>query len=147
MTIFKPQQQTVTETEHKELLLDSYVTYIYRNYCSNCGGVETFAHCFEVWLHPTKTRNSNLRDLRPIVGALKPLKMTVLNAPEKQIPICHECAGRYRVAGRPELVTVQSTNDQWQETLRRKYAPAPSEPKVATKSSASPRIIPRLDEI
>jgi hypothetical protein len=142
------QKQTVTENESRELRLDSYVTYIHHRVCANCATTETFAQCFEVWLHPTKTRNSNLRDLRPVVGDLKPLNMAVLNCPEKKIPICHACAASYRVVGRPEVVTVLSTNDQWQETLRRKYAPAPAaDPKVATKSSASPRVIPSLDQI
>ena len=144
----KPNQQTVTETESRELLLDSYVTYIHNHHCANCGQTETFAQCFEVWLHPTKTRSSNLRDMRPVIGpALKPLNMAVLQAPERKIPICHHCAANYRVVGRPEIVTVRSTNDQWQETLRRKYAPAPTEPKVATRSSVPPKVIPTLDQI
>jgi hypothetical protein len=139
----KPNQ--ITESESRDMLLDSYVTYIHNHHCSNCGQVETFAQCFEVWLHPTKTRTSNLRDMRPVVGPLKPLNMAVLNAPDRKIPICHHCAANYRVQGRPEIVTVKSTNDQWQETLRRKYAPAPTE-KVA-KPAAPARAVPTLDQI
>jgi hypothetical protein len=141
----KPNQ--ITESESRDMLLDSYVTYVHTHHCTNCDGIETFSQCFEVWLHPTKTRTSNLRDMRPVVGPLKPLNMTVLSAPGRNIPICHRCAASYRVVGRPEIVTVQSTNNQWQETLRRKYAPAPTEPKVAARSSTPAKVIPSLDQI
>jgi hypothetical protein len=135
----------ITESESRDMMLDSYVTYIHNNTCTSCGQTETFAQCFEVWLHPTKTRTTNLRDMRPVVGVLKPLSMTVLNAPNRTIPICHYCAPHYRVVGRPEIVTVRSTSDQWQETLRRKYEPAQTE-KVA-KPAAQAKTVPSLDQI
>lgn len=145
--MFKPQQ--ITETESRELLLDSYVTYVHSHHCANCGGITTFAQCFEVWLHPTKTRNSNLRDLRPIVGpSLKPLNMSRLDVPPKVVPICHYCVDNYKVVGRPEITTVKSSTEAWQETLRRKYAPPPAEPKVAKTTAPAPaKAVPTLDQI
>jgi hypothetical protein len=142
--MFKPNQ--ITETESRDMMLDSYVTHIRNHRCTNCGQTETFTQCFEVWLHPTKTRSSNLRDLRAVVGdTLKPLNMAVLTVPEKKIPICHHCASQYRVVGRPEIVIARSTNEQWQETLRRKHAQAQTE-KVA-KPAAPVKTVPRLDQI
>jgi hypothetical protein len=144
----QPTYHPVTETESKELLLDSYVTFIHKHYCANCGTVETFSQVFEVWLHPTKTRSTNLRDLRPVVGLrLKPLNMTQLMAPEIQIPLCYSCISRYRVVGRPEIVTVKANNEQWQETLRRKAAPPSAEVKVAKTGAATPKAVPSLDQI
>lgn len=140
----------ITESESKDMVLDSYVTYIHAHTCSSCGCVESFSQVFEVWLHPTKTRTTNLRDLRPVVGlALKPLNMAIIKVPPKMIPICCACAGSYKVVGRPEMVTVHANMDSWQETLRRKYAPPSAEPKIAKTAahSSSTKTVPRLDQI
>ena len=144
MTILK---QSVTESESREMMLDSYVTYIHNHECSTCHHVETFSQCFEVWLHPTKTRNTNLRDLRSVIGDLKPLSMTVLKAQPKKIPICSACVGHYKVVGKPEIVTVHTDSGSWQETLRRKYAPPPAESKAAAKPQAASKVVPTLDQI
>lgn len=136
-------KQPVTESEAKELALDSYVTYIHTQYCITCGAVETFSQCYEVWLHPTKTRNSNLRDLRPAGKTLKPIPMAKLAIPIKHIPICARCVDNYKAP-----TPVQTTNAaDWEATLRRKYEPAPAEPKVATKSAKPAKHIPTLDQI
>jgi hypothetical protein len=149
--MFKPNHHPTTETESKEMLFDSYVTIIHKHICTTCNMVEVFSQCFEVWLHPTKTRSSNLRDLRPVVGThLKPMNMAQINAAERRIPICHRCVASYRVVGRPEIVTVKASNEQWQETLRNKYAPPPkAEVKVARASAAAvtPKAVPSLDQI
>ena len=147
--MFKP--APITENESKELLFDSYVTYINTHQCAACGSIETFSQCFEVWLHPTKSKTSSFRDLRPVVGtSLKPMNMAVIRAPARMVPICHHCATRYRVQGRPEQVAVAMNNDAWHETLRRKAAAAapPAEVKVANKSATAPsKVVPRLDQI
>jgi hypothetical protein len=138
--------QPITESEHSALLFDSYVTYIHRHDCVACGSTETFSQCFELWVHPTKTQLSSLRDLRPVTGApdLTQVSMAVLNAPRKKIPVCHECV--VRQAG-PRVV-IPASNAAWQETLRRKYTSDQQEPKVAVKStSPATKAVPRLDQI
>jgi hypothetical protein len=137
-------KQQISETESKEMILDSYVTHIHTHTCSACGGKERFSQIFEVWCHPTKTRSTRLTSLRPVVGLdLKPLNMAIVPVPAKQIPICCSCASSYRVVGKPELVTVQSSNDRWQETLHRKYA----EPPKPAQPAAPAKIIPSLDQL
>src|SRR5215471_5146208 len=136
-------KQQISENESKEMLLDSYVTHIHIHEC-NCGAFETWSQVFEVWCHPTKTRTTRLTLLRPVVGLeLKPLSMTVVQVPRKRIPICHRCAHGYKVTGKPEIVTVQSSNERWQETLHRKYA----EPSKAPAPAAPVKAVPRLDQI
>lgn len=138
--MFKPQ---ITESEHSELLHDSYATYVHSHVCAACGSTETFSQCFEVWVHPTKTRLTALRDLRPVTGTtLKPMSMAVLKAPAKQIPVCHECVLSHTVAKAAPV-----SNAAWQETLRRKYTESPDEPKVAVKSTTPAKVVPRLDQI
>ena len=140
--------QPITENESKELLFDSYVTYVHSHHCANCGAIETFSQCFEVWLHPTKTRSTNLRDLRPVVGLeLKPMNMAQLDVPPRKIPICHKCVGSYKVIGSPQTVSVKTSLGEWQETLRRKYEPPKAEPKVAKPATASKKFIPTLGDL
>ena len=138
-------KQQISESEHNDMLLDSYVTHIHTHHCSRCGDQETFSQIFEVLCHPTKTRTTKLTSLRPVVGLeLKPLNLAVIQVPSKLVPICHRCAGSYKVVGKPEIITVQSSNDRWQETLRRKY----SEPaKEAAKPPTAPKAVPTLDQI
>ena len=144
MTILR---QPITESESREMMLDSYVTYIHRHECATCQNVETFSQCFEVWLHPTKSRNTNLRDLRSVIGDLKPLNMAVLKAQPKKIPICAACVDHYKVVGKPEIVTVRTDSGSWQETLRRKYAPPAAEGKVAKPTTTATKVVPTLDQI
>ena len=136
----------ISESESRELRLDSYVTYIHHHQCANCGCVEMFSQIFEVWLHPVKTRITTFRDLRPLTGlSLQPLQMAQIPVPAKQVPICSHCIGAYKAQGQEAQII---TSSQWEETLRRKYAPPPPvEVKVAKTSPATPKAVPRLDQI
>jgi len=138
----KPQ---ITESESRELRLDSYVTYVHHHHCRNCGCDETFSQIYEVWLHPTSTRITTFKDLRPLAGLeLLPLHMARIDVQVKQIPLCCQCVGTYRARGQgPKVVT----NQEWQETLRRKYTAQAEEEKIAKTSSATPKAVPRLDQI
>jgi len=136
--------QQLTAGESQELVLDSYVMYIHTHQCKACGCGEQFSQLFEVWLHPTKTRLSNFKDLRPVVGALKPLTVNYMYTQETTIPLCSECVEQY-VAPQGEKAA-PLTNAAWQETLKRKYAPPSAEPKVA-KTTTTPKAVPTLDQI
>lgn len=137
----------ITESESKELLLDSYVMYINNHHCAACGALERFSQCFEVWVHPTKTRTTGLRDLRPISGRLKDLPLAVLAANEKVVPICYKCSWTHQNRGKPTVAQPPLSREAWAETLKRKYAPTPNEPKIATRSAASPKMVPTLDQL
>jgi len=142
--------QTITESESHELALDSYVLYAHTNNCANCGKMEKYSELYEVWLHPTKTRNSNLRDLRPVSGKLKDLPIYQVAAMPRSIPVCTECATHApREAGGRPIQVMPLSREAWAETLKRKYAAPASEPKVAkTTTGASPRkVVPTLDQI
>lgn len=138
--------QPITENESSELVLDSYVLYIHNQQCAACGALERFSQCYEVWLHPTKTRSSNLRDLRPVVGGLKPLNMVQIAVPDKKIPVCAMCVSYYFLQGKFPAEKKIST-EAWADTLRRKYAPPSAEPKIARTSDATPKMVPSLDQI
>lgn len=144
------QTPTTTESETKELFFDSYVTLIHTQHCA-CGETEHYSQCYEVWLHPTKTRSSNLRDLRPLVGPLDTAKpMAHVARPARMIPVCCFCISAYKAEGN----TIAPINPmQWQETLLRK-ALAAAQPEVrVAKSPTAPaptkpkRMIPTLDQI
>ena len=138
----KPQ---ITASESQELALDSYVMYIHNHECTACGCCEQFSQIFEVWLHPTKTRLTNFRDLRPAVGALKPLPLRYIEAPHQTIPICSDCVSLYRAPQGERIKPI--SNMDWQETLKRKYAPPAAEPKVAKQSASPQKAVPTLDQI
>jgi len=138
-------KQQISENESKEMVLDSYVTHIHTSECNKCGTHEVWSQVFEVWCHPTKTRSTRLTSLRPVVGLdLKPLNMAIVDVPTKRIPICHHCAHAYKVVGKPEVVTVASSNQRWQETIQRKYA---EPPKPQASPAPATKAVPRLDQI
>lgn len=139
----KPQTQ-ISESESRELVLDSYVMYIHNNPCDGCGRVERFSQCFEVWLHPTKTRTSGFRDLRPATRINPDLAMATVSGSHKTIPVCVSCAVPHHAKDAPPHLSSAA----WAETLKRKYMAAPKpEPKVA-KASATPKVVaPTLDQI
>ena len=151
MPAFHHHPQTISESESHELALDSYVLYAHTNTCVNCGNTEKHSEIYEVWLHPTKTRNSNLRDLRPVGIKLKDLPIYQVAAAPRAIPVCTECAtGAPRAAGGRPIQVMPLSREAWAETLKRKYAPPAAEVKIAktTASPASPRkVVPTLDQI
>ena len=136
---------TISPSESQELALDSYVMYIHNHECTACGCCEQFSQIFEVWLHPTKTRLTNFKDLRPAVGPLKPIPLRYIEAPHQTIPICSDCVPLYRAPAGEKSEPI--TNMAWQETLKRKYAPPSAEPKVAKQSTAPTKAVPTLDQI
>ena len=138
----KPQ---ITASESQELALDSYVMYIHNHECSTCGCCEQFSQIFEVWLHPTRTRLSNFRTLRPIVGALKPIGLHYIELQHTTIPICSDCVPLYRAPQGEKNKPISSV--AWEETLKRKYAPQAAEPKVAKQSATPQKAVPTLDQI
>jgi hypothetical protein len=147
MPAFHHHPQTISESESHELALDSYVLYAHTNTCVNCGNTEKHSEIYEVWLHPTKTRNSNLRDLRPVGIKLKDLPIYQVAAVPRAIPICTECAARApREASGRRIMPI--SREAWAETLKRKYAAPAPEPKVArTTATPSRKVVPTLDQI
>ena len=144
--MFTHPHHVITESESRELALDSYVLYAHTNNCANCGNTEKYSQLYEVWLHPTKTRSSNLRDLRPPAGKLKDLPIFQVAAAPRAIPICTECATRApRAAGGRPIQVMPLSREAWAETLKRKYAPpAASPPKAAPPTR---KVVPTLDQI
>ena len=147
--MFTHSHHVITESESRELALDSYVLYAHTNNCANCGNTEKYSQLYEVWLHPTKTRNSNLRDLRPVAGKLRDLPIYQVAAVPRAIPVCTECAtGAPRAAGGRPIQVMPLSREAWAETLKRKYAAPAPEPKVAkTTATPSRKVVPTLDQI
>ena len=135
----------ITESESHELALDSYVMYLNLQTCATCGATEKWSQIYEVWLHPTKTRLSNFKDLRPISGPLKPsLSIAALQTRAKSIALCSHCVPYIpKVTGH----RIIASSAEWEETLKRKYAaPAAQEPRVAKRTTPQ-RAVPTLDEL
>jgi hypothetical protein len=118
----------ITESEAKELLLDSYVMYIHTHTCTNCECGERFSELFEVWAHPTKTRTTALNVLRPATRLDHSLQLAYIELPERPIPVCSDCAPTYDIGASPPIPAL--SREEWAATLKRKYAPpAASQPK------------------
>ena len=144
MPIFHHHPQTISESESRELALDSYVLYAKHQKCITCGRTEHHSLMFEVWLHPTKTRSSNLRDLRPVKLPLKQLDIFCIQTKSVEIPVCVACVGSQKASYKANTVS----SEEWTETLKRKYAAAPQEVKVAkTTATPSRKVVPTLDQI
>jgi hypothetical protein len=138
------QHHPITESESRELALDSYVMQINHHICTNCGQAEKFSQLFEVWCHPTKTRTTGLRDLRPAAKIRSDLPIAVVTRRERQIPLCLSCI----TAIRPICPAVAPiSNAAWAETLKRKYAPPAAEVKVAKTTTPAAKAVPTLDQI
>lgn len=129
----------ITETEAVELTLDSYLMRIHHTQCLRCKSGEQFSELFEVWVHPTKTRHTGFRDLRPATQFLRDLPMSYFELPLRAIPICSDCVHTYRCTASP-IPANAASNAAWAETLKRKYAQAaPQEIKVARATQPTTR--------
>jgi hypothetical protein len=115
----------VSETEAKELTLDSYVMHIHTQICTNCDCAERFCELFEVWTHPTKTRTTALNVLHHADRIDHSLMISYIELPKRPIPICSDCVEQYEIRD-AERPTPAVSREAWAATLKRKYAPAPS---------------------
>jgi hypothetical protein len=131
-------QQKPTMSDRSEMIHDSYVMHIHNQKCSSCGHLERFNHFYEVWIHPSKTRLTGMKDLRP-ANSLKPkFSVTYIDLPPRPIPVCTECV---KLIEREDHMIITANPAQWAETLKRKYAPAPSTPDKPVKTT------PTLDQL
>lgn len=126
----------LSETDQNELKLDSYHMYIHHTSCIRCGSGEQYSELQEVWIHPTKTRTTGLKVMRPAAEPLKPVNMTFHHKPTRQIPICSDCVHTYQTPakGAPDNVASMA---EWAETLKRKYEPSTPTIKIARASQPS----------
>jgi hypothetical protein len=145
------QHHKISETESHELALDSYVMYLHTQTCATCRAAESWSQIYEVWTHPTKTRTSNYRELRPLGGKTlkQDLPIAALARKPMTVPICTICVNHHAPKFGMKVVVSET---EWQETLKRKYAAPTAEPRVAKPTtpsgSAKPKqMIPTLDQI
>jgi hypothetical protein len=137
----------LTESDQGELRLDSYLMYIHNTHCVRCHSGERYGQLYEVWIHPTKTRLSGFRELRPAHGALRDgLHINYVEIPERLISICSDCVRDYRAPAADTATNVVSAQE-WAETLRRKYSPEPKETKIARASGSSEIPAPTPDQL
>lgn len=129
-------QPKLTETEAIELKLDSYMMQIHHTTCLRCKSGEQYSQLFEVWIHPIKTRHTGYRDLRPATQFLRDLPMSYIELPTRAIPICSDCVHTYQCSAAP-IPANAASNAAWAETLKRKYAAAPVEIKIARASQST----------
>jgi hypothetical protein len=130
----------LTESDAALLIHDSYVMHRKTQLCESCGCGEQFSELFEVWIHPTKTRSTNLHVLRRAgAGALKDLEIAYISLPSISIPLCSECVETFVHPNRISTIGMAS-RAAWMDTLRRKYTPA-----EAAKPAAKPE--PSLDQL
>lgn len=128
----------ISEGEAKELILDSYVMYVHTHTCTNCECGERFSQLFEVWAHPTKTRTTGFRDLRPAGRIDRSLQISYIELARQSIPICSDCVAQYETteSERPAV-----SREAWAATLKRKYTPPASPVKKSTPA------VPTLDDL
>jgi hypothetical protein len=135
----------ITEAEAVELTLDSYLMQIHNTTCL-CGSGERYGLLYEVWTHPTKTRTSGFRELRPARGRLRDLPIAYVEMPEHGQPVCSDCVQNYKTPTNKESIPAISAQ-AWAETLKRKYAPEVKQPKVARSAGAAGIPAPTADEL
>ena len=137
----KPQLSLAQE---RDLVLDSYVMHINTHHCRNCTSTEQFSTLYEVWVLP---KNPTTRRLTPRMSVLplKPdLRVAYINMRERTIPICSDCVATYAKTV-DETPLPPADPGQWAETIKRKYAPAPSAPKLAR--PAGVKAVPSIDDL
>ena len=137
----KPQLSLAQE---RDLVLDSYVMHINTHHCRNCSSTEQFSTLYEVWVLP---KNPTTRRLTPRMSVLplKPdLRVAYINMRERTIPICSDCVATYAKTV-DETPLPPADPGQWAETIKRKYAPAPSAPKLAR--PAGVKAVPSIDDL
>lgn len=119
---------SITESDAALLFHDSYVMHMNTQLCESCKCGERFSQLFEVWVHPTKTRATNLHVLRKAIGlVLKDLEIAYIDLPPIRIPLCTECVNTFVHPNRTSTIGLGS-REAWAETLRRKYTPEPASP-------------------
>jgi hypothetical protein len=138
MTQQKPQTPFVpqlSETEAAALQHDSYVLQKRMNICRRCGGMETFTELYEVWCHPTRTGKTGLIQRRKCSEIKLGYPIASVMTPSTSLPVCMACVETYDPAGAANFPPVSA--GQWQETLKRKYAPQVDEAKKPGKLTPS----------
>jgi hypothetical protein len=131
----------LTLTDDREMMLDSYVLHVNTQVCVTCGSCERYSTLFECWRHPKK----KLTKLSRVDGqALKKLPLAHVNQPQKSIPMCTRCIGKYDSTDLTPLPPVSPA--EWAETLKRKYAPVQAEIKVAAPRTPT-KLIPNLEDL
>lgn len=137
------QPTQISESDSNALVFDSYVMHVNCNVCNGCGTEEIWSKLWEVWVHPTKVRTTGMRKLCEPTGPNDQSKrLAIIKVPRKFVPICSECVVARR--GKDDIAPI--SNEAWADTLKRKYAPAASEVKVA-KPTAPAKVVPTLDQI
>ena len=137
----------LTETDSTELQLDSYVMHIHNTLCAHCDSGERYGEMFEVWTHPTKTRLSGYRQLKPQAsGPLKDLPITYLSLPTRQVMVCSDCIDTYQSPSSREPIQAISAQ-AWAETLKRKYTPQPTAEKTPTPRQSRDIPAPRPEDL
>jgi hypothetical protein len=132
----------ITPTEDRELVLDSYVLHVNTQICTSCGNCERYSTLFECWTHPKK----HMTRLTRVDGqALKKLPLSHINQPQRSIPMCTACIGKFESTDRTPLPAC--TPEQWAETLRRKYAPEPQAPAQRASESKPIKAVPTLEDL
>src|SRR5215472_5540714 len=134
--MFHGYQRKATEAETHELVHDSYLMRIHNTCCARCGSGERYQELFEVWIHPTKTATTGLKQMRPVMtDQLKDMHIAYIEMPDARIPICSDCISTYKCAT-DQTPTKACTPEAWADTLKRKYQPQRHEVKIARSAGA-----------
>src|SRR6516162_5286441 len=137
----KPQLSLAQE---RDLVLDSYVMHINTHHCRNCTSTEQFSTLYEVCVLPKTPTTRQLKPRMSVMSLDPKLRVAYINMRERTIPICSDCVATYRRAA-DQSPLPEADPGQWAETIKRKYAPAPSVLKVATRTN--PKAIPSIDDL
>ena len=137
----KPQLSLAQE---RDLVLDSYVMHINTHHCRACGCTEQFSTLYEVWVLPKQPTTRRLTPRMSVLPLKPDLRVAYINMRERTIPICSDCVATYAKTV-DETPLPPADPGQWAETIKRKYAPAPSAPKLAR--PAGVKAVPSIDDL
>jgi hypothetical protein len=120
-----------SEPQSSEFILDSYIMHRKDTRCTRCASISTTSETFEVQVHPTR----GIRRLVPAKSLSPGFSIGLSTLQVKEQPCCFIC---YDTLPQEERGAQYLSEDEWRNTLRRKYArPETGTAKVASKEGPS----------
>jgi hypothetical protein len=119
--------------------------HINTHHCRACGCTEQFSTLYEVWVLPKTPTTRQLKPRMSVLPLKDDLHVAYINMRERTIPICSDCVSTYRRAA-DQSPLPEADPGQWAETIRRKYAPEPRVPRLATRVT-NPKAIPSIEDL
>lgn len=113
-----------------EFVLNSYLMHVRSHRCCACGVTHQSSSLLEVWVHKNSANRTAGRRLVEATTFDPKVELGVSHLPIRDIPLCFLCvASQLETAASPHKTEAQ-LQQEWAQTIRRKYAPTQIAPKA-----------------